>query len=87
MYSYSGEDGKCKFIYRQGVAKIDKFEMLKVSVDVLKANLISGGPIVAGVEARQTSFKFYSDGIITSRCDKDHDHVVLIVGYGRDPYQ
>ena len=35
-----------------------------------------------GVEADQTSFQYYSSGVLTGLCGTNIDHGVLAVGYG-----
>jgi len=45
-------------------------------------NSVAGGCVAVGVEADQSSFQFYSSGILTGNCGTNIDHGVLVVGYG-----
>ena len=43
-------------------------------------------PVAVAIEADQTSFQFYSGGILSAKkCGAKLDHGVLAVGYGIDP--
>eukprot|EP00908_Phaeocystis_cordata_P014192 Transcript_25292.p1 GENE.Transcript_25292~~Transcript_25292.p1 ORF type:complete len:465 (+),score=160.57 Transcript_25292:147-1541(+) len=46
---------------------------------------VAARPVAAGVNAGSTAFELYRSGVITSGCEGDIDHYVLIVGYGTDP--
>lgn len=41
-------------------------------------------PVAVAIEADQTSFQFYSRGVLTARCGNKLDHGVLTVGYGSE---
>lgn len=44
---------------------------------------IAQGPISVAIEADQTVFRYYRDGVITEDlCGTNLDHAVLAVGYG-----
>merc|ERR1712207_90229 len=43
---------------------------------------VATGCVSVGVEADQTSFQYYSSGVLTGKCGTQIDHGVLAVGYG-----
>lgn len=44
-------------------------------------------PVAIAIEADQTSFQFYSGGVLTQNCGTKLDHGVLLVGYGTEDGQ
>lgn len=50
----------------------------------LKAAVAQNGPISIAIEADQTAFQFYKNGVLTGNCGDNLDHGVLLVGYGKD---
>merc|ERR1711934_311993 len=42
---------------------------------------LNSRPVAIGIEADQSSFQFYSGGILTAACGTNLDHSVLAVGY------
>eukprot|EP01083_Nonionella_stella_P167666 564138_1 len=50
--------------------------------DTALGNAVATGCNAVGVEADQTSFQYYSSGVLTGSCGTSIDHGVLAVGYG-----
>jgi len=82
-YKYTARDGTCKastcgtkYNPISGDVKVtpDSDSALEAAVAV--------GCNAVGVEADQTSFQYYSSGVLTGVCGTSIDHGVLAVGYG-----
>jgi len=82
-YRYTARDGTCKasscgtkYNPISGDVKVtpDSDSALEAAVAV--------GCNAVGVEADQTSFQYYSSGVLTGVCGTSIDHGVLAVGYG-----
>lgn len=43
---------------------------------------VTQGPVSIAIEADQSSFQLYKEGVFQGRCGKKLDHGVLVVGYG-----
>lgn len=81
-YIYSGKDGTCKCCdaayYIEGYRRVSRG-----SYDGLMTALLKQ-PISIGIEADQSSFRFYKSGIFDGECGTNIDHGVLLVGYGEE---
>lgn len=83
-YPYKGTDGSCGKSGKTNVAKISKFvDVAQGSSAQLKA-AIAITPVSVALEADQSSWQFYSGGVLSKNCGKNLDHGVLAVGYGTD---
>jgi len=79
-YPYTEKDSKtCTAC--TSVASISSYKDVKESEDDLAA-AANIGPVSIAIEADQSSFQFYSSGVLTSTCGTKLDHGVLLVGYG-----
>jgi hypothetical protein len=58
------------------------------SMDAVKQAVATKGPLSIGIDASCISFRFYSDGVLsTDECSTkldDIDHAVILVGYGQE---
>jgi len=78
-YPYTARDGSCKSV--PSVSQISGYtDVTNGEAGLMSA--IATGPISIAIEADQSSFQFYSGGVITKGCGKNLDHGVLLVGYG-----
>jgi C1A family cysteine protease len=65
------------------VATISGFTNVPVNDDGAMAAAIVQQPVSIAIEADQSSFQFYSGGVLTAACGTQLDHGVLAVGYGQ----
>jgi C1A family cysteine protease len=80
---YKGTDGTCKKSCTIG-AKITGFKDVQASNEDALVAAIAQQPVSVAIEADQSSFQFYSSGVLTAACGTNLDHGVLAVGYGTD---
>ena len=82
-YKYTARDGTCKAA-TCGTKYNPITGDVKVTPDSDTAlqNAVATGCNAVGVEADQTSFQYYSSGVLTGLCGTSIDHGVLAVGYG-----
>lgn len=79
-YKYTATDGKCKKC--TSVTKISSFVDVEPNNEQALMQAVSKQPISVAIEADQSSFQFYSSGVLTADCGSQLDHGVLLVGYG-----
>ena len=79
-YSYTASDGSCKKC--SVVTKIDSFVDVTPNSEKALQKAVSLQPVSVAIEADQSSFQFYSSGVMNSSCGTNLDHGVLVVGYG-----
>jgi len=82
-YPYTARDGKCQSFTAVSGSKIASYQDAQQSVAGVMA-LLQNGPVSIAIEADQTSFQYYSGGILQSGCGTSLDHGVLIVGAGTE---
>jgi len=86
-YPYEGEDDTCRYNKRnRGATDIGFVDVPQGDEDALKAALATVGPVSVAIDASQSSFQFYSEGVYDEpNCSPMNlDHGVLAVGYGTD---
>lgn len=81
-YPYQAQDGTCASSSCQSVATISGFTDVPTNSDSALQSAIVQQPVSVAVEADQSSFQFYSGGVMTAACGSNLDHGVLAVGYG-----
>jgi len=80
-YPYTAMDGTCKTSCTKTVT-IAGYKDVTPSNDAAFATAIAQQPVSIAIEADQSSFQFYSGGVLTAACGTALDHGVLAVGYG-----
>jgi len=63
-------------------SKISAFKDVPANSETALLSAIAQQPVSVAVEADQSSFQFYSSGVMTKACGTNLDHGVLAVGYG-----
>ena len=82
-YPYTALNGKCEASVHNVVEGTAPSSWTNVkSDDVSLMAAIKQQPVSVAIEADQSSFQFYSSGVLTGRCGTNLDHGVLAVGYG-----
>jgi len=81
-YPYTGTDGTCHAA--TSVASVGSHTDVTPNSDTAMMTAIAQQPVSIAVEADQSSFQFYSSGVMTAACGTNLDHGVLAVGYGTD---
>jgi C1A family cysteine protease len=83
-YPYEGVQGSCNAASCQSVATIVSYTDVTPNSESALVAAIAQQPVSVAVEADQSSFQFYSGGVMTAACGTNLDHGVLAVGYGTD---
>lgn len=82
-YPYTATDGICnKTAAHQVAAIISSYQDVTPNSEAALEAAIAQQPVSVAVEADQSSFQFYSSGVMTAACGTQLDHGVLAVGYG-----
>ena len=81
-YPYNGVQGSCnQAAADKPVAIIHGYKDVGATDAELMAALAQQ-PVSVAIEADQSTFQFYSSGVLTAACGTSLDHGVLAVGYG-----
>nr|XP_022908929.1 cathepsin L1-like [Onthophagus taurus] len=89
-YPYEGEEGSCRFDPNFIGANVTGYvEIPPGDERALATAVATQGPVSVAIDASQSTFQFYSNGIYyDEECKNDADslnHAVLVVGYGSEP--
>jgi len=80
-YPYTAVDGSCKTVSKRN-SPIKKFTDVPAGDEDTLLAAVAKQPVSVAIEADQSSFQFYSGGVLTAACGTNLDHGVLAVGYG-----
>jgi hypothetical protein len=84
-YPYTAKDGaSCLASGKPVASTISSFQDVTASSDDALYAALQTGPVSIAIEADQSSFQFYSSGILTAACGANLDHGVLVVAWGMD---
>jgi C1A family cysteine protease len=78
-YTATGPNA-CKNV--SSVISLSGFKDVPQNSEVALMTAVVQQPVSVAVEADQSSFQFYSGGVMTKACGTSLDHGVLLVGYG-----
>jgi len=84
-YPYTAEDGECVYKPSLAIGAAAGFmDIAEGNETNLQLAIASQGPVSIAIDASQSSFQFYSDGVYDEpQCSSTElDHGVLAVGYG-----
>ena len=82
-YPYTAKDGTCNKQKSSNIAStISKFRDVPTNSELALMTAIAQQPVSVAVEADQSVFQLYSEGVMTGKCGTNLDHGVLAVGYG-----
>merc|ERR1711976_777170 len=83
-YPYTARDGSCKTSGWTTAVPVGGVTGYKdISSESLLLDAVTNvGPVSVAIEADQSSFQYYSSGVLTGTCGTSLDHGVLAVGFG-----
>lgn len=77
----------CEAAGKPVAASITSYTDVTPSSDAALMAALAKQPVSVAIEADQSSFQFYSGGVMTAACGTQLDHGVLAVGYGTESGQ
>lgn len=81
-YPYTGVQGTCNSSSCQSAATLSSYTDVPTNSETALVAAVAQQPTSVAIEADQSSFQFYSGGVLTAACGTSLDHGVLVVGYG-----
>eukprot|EP00658_Telonema_sp_P-2_P053012 TRINITY_DN413_c0_g2_i6.p1 TRINITY_DN413_c0_g2~~TRINITY_DN413_c0_g2_i6.p1 ORF type:complete len:354 (-),score=119.30 TRINITY_DN413_c0_g2_i6:99-1160(-) len=88
-YAYKGTTGSCNTA-KQSAADgikpgvVTSFKDVTANSESQLAAAVTAGPVSVAIEADQSGFQFYKNGVFSGTCGTALDHGVLAVGFGTD---
>merc|ERR1711934_230954 len=84
-YPYTAKDGSCKSSFTTAIPRgsVTGYKDISNEAGLLDA-VSTVGPVSVAIEADQSSFQYYSSGVLTGSCGTSLDHGVLAVGFGSE---
>ena len=83
QYPYKAKTNRCRRIKCNIATKISSFVDVAQNDENALLVAVSMTPVAIAIEADESVFQFYSNGVMDSlSCGKNLDHAVLVVGYG-----
>jgi len=82
-YPYTARDGICKKSCSTA-GTISSYKDVAKGQESALTPAVNIGPVSIAIEADQSSFQFYSGGVMDGTCGQNLDHGVLLAGYGSD---
>jgi C1A family cysteine protease len=82
-YPYTANDDTCKKTCKS-VTTISGYKNVPGNSEPALMSAIASVPVAVAIQADQSSFQFYSTGVMDSPCGSKLNHGVLAVGYGTE---
>jgi len=85
-YPYTAQSGKCSHKCPPiKWCKVTGFKDITKGDEAAMMTAVNKQPLAVAIEADQSSFQFYTGGVIDdAKCGKSLDHTLLLIGYGTD---
>jgi C1A family cysteine protease len=83
-YKYTARDGTCQASKYSKNCPITSFVDVKPGDENALGDAVAMGPVSVAVEADQSIFQFYKDGVLDGNCGKNLDHGITAVGFNTD---
>jgi hypothetical protein len=84
-YPYNARDNTCNAANVTGIVNTTGYvDVTRYNPAALEAAVRDVGPVTIAVEAGNSSFMYYSSGVISSGCGTRIDHAITLIGYGND---
>ncbi|KAI3870696.1 hypothetical protein MKW92_003701 [Papaver armeniacum] len=84
-YPYKGVDDTCKkkqVVAKKNLVTITGYKQIPANNEKILEAVVAQQPVSTAIDARSSTFRFYSEGIFTGDCEDNLSHGVAIVGYG-----